>query len=195
MVSDILHQLDLNKGEDLINDKHAALISILDTILNANTPLVGISVLEVLNSLFTLLIKTTQYQPFLSTEGYAQVIQRGLVHSIGGLATQTYYENQLNDIIGYLVSKLRPNTSLEHVDGMSIYDYRCIVMCCLDSVALGSKQAALVPNSTIEFPLEAMNPALELLVDKNPMTRIAFSKTLYGFLQIISPKVTSESSE
>lgn len=197
-----------------MNDKHAALISILDAILNANIPLVGISVLEVLNSLFTLLIKTTQYYPFLTkpdqeidindekNSKYAETIQRGLIHSIGGLASQIYYENQLNDIIGYLVSKLRPNTSLEYVDGMLIHDYRLIVLCCLDSVVLGSKQVLLLNSSeaeirmmTSQFPLEAWNPALELLHDKNPMTRIAFSKSLYGFLQIITPKVISESSE
>ncbi|KAG2214014.1 hypothetical protein INT47_001285 [Mucor saturninus] len=185
LVSDILHQLDLNDENHLINDKYASLVSILDSILNANTPLVGISVLEVLNSLFSLLIKTTHHHAFLSNNdhaGYGHVIQRGLVHSIGGLATQTYYENQLNDMVGYLVSKTRPNTSLETVDNMSIYDYRLIVLCCLDSVVMGSSKTL----QQTEFPYEALNPALELLHDKNPLTRIAFSKSLYGVLQTVS---------
>jgi hypothetical protein len=201
-----------------MNDKCAALISILDTILNANIPLVGISVLEVLNSLFTLLIKTTQYHPFLKQQledepavtdkldekngQYADIIQRGLIHSFGGLAAQIYYENQLNDITGYLISKLRPNTSLEYVDGMPIHDYRLIVLYCLDSVVAGSKQAILPNTSEAEIrivgsiiPFDAWNPALTLLCDKNPNTRIAFSKSLYGFLDNITPKITSETSE
>ncbi|KAI7895709.1 uncharacterized protein EV154DRAFT_412753, partial [Mucor mucedo] len=189
LVSDILHQLDLNDENHLINDKYASLVSILDSILNANTPLVGISVLEVLNSLFSLLIKTTHHHAFLSNHddvGYGHVIQRGLVHSIGGLATQTYYENQLNDMVGYLVSKTRPNTSLETVDNMSIYDYRLIVLCCLDSVVMGSSKQTLQET---EFPYEALNPALELLHDKNPLTRIAFSKSLYGVLQTVNGDV------
>lgn len=176
-----------SNDDHLINDKYAALVSILDSILNANTPLVGISVLEVLNSLFTLLIKTTHHHTFLSHDGgedYGHVIQRGLVHSIGGLATQTYYENQLNDMVGYLVSKTRPNTSLESVDTMSIYDYRLIVLCCLNSVVMGASKQTLESTDN-PFPYEALNPALELLHDKNPLTRIAFSKSLYGVLQTV----------
>lgn len=203
-----------------MNDKNAALISILDTVLNASIPLVGISVLEVLNSLFTLLIKTVQYHPFLPRQveddeqpitaavedeknaQYADIIQKGLVHCSGGLASQTYYENQLNDITGYLISKLRPNTSLEYVDGMPIHDYRLIVLCCLDSVVNGSKQVILPNSSEAEIrivgstiPFDAWNPALTLLCDKNPLCRIAFGKSLYGFLDSVTPKVTSESTE
>lgn len=206
--------MDFSKEGDIVNDKQASLISILDTILNANIPLVGISVLEVLNSLFNHLIKTTQYHPFLSSQSdpidendekstqYATVIQHGLVKSIGGLASQTYYDNQLSDIIGYLISKLRPNTALEYVDTMSIYDYRIIVLCCLDSIVDGSQKVILQNSSEAElniaggqFPLDAWNPALSLLNDKNARTRIAFSKSLYNFLQNMTPKVTSDPTE
>ncbi|KAI8054905.1 hypothetical protein BDF21DRAFT_403980 [Thamnidium elegans] len=189
LVSDILYQLDLNKGDDVMNEKYACLISILDAILNANVPLVGISVLEVLNSLFTLLIKTTLHHPFLATRSeYANTIQQGLVNSMGGLASQDYYENQLNDMMGYLVSKLRPNTSLEYVDGMLLHDYRLIVLCCMDSVVLGSKQTNQ-DTSNCKIPLDSWNPALGLLCDKNPMTRIAFNKSLDGFLSSVNSKV------
>jgi hypothetical protein len=177
---------------------------------------VGISVLEVLNSLFNHLVKTTQYQPFFAQPSqqqpidesdeksiqYATVIQHGLVQSIGGLASQTYYDNQLSDMIGYLISKLRPNTALEYVDNMSIYDYRIIVLCCLDSIVNGSKKVMLQNSSEAElnvvggqFPLDAWNPALGLLNDKNSKTRIAFSKSLYNFLQHMPPKITSDPTE
>lgn len=192
LVSDVLYHLELNKGDDLMNEKYAALISILDSTLNANIPLVGISVLEVLNSLFTLLIKSTQHHPFLNTESeYANIIQQGLVNSMGGLASQTYYENQLNDIMGYLVSKLRPNTSLEYVDGMLIHDYRMIVLCCMDSIVSGSKRNTSENDIGSNIPLDTWNPALGLLCDKNPKTRIAFCKSLDGFFSSITCKLTS----
>lgn len=191
----------------MINDKNAALISILDMILNANLPLVGISVLEVLNSLFTLLIKTIPFHAFnpsaqLTTiedekADYATTIQHGLVHCLGGLGTQIYYDNQLNDMIGYLISKLRTNTSLEYVDDILIHDYRVIVLCCVDSVVQVSKQATLPTLSQVEIrisgpkiPIEAWNPAFGLLYDKNPKTRTAFSKSLYGFLKSVPPIVS-----
>lgn len=202
-----------------MDDKHTSLISSLDSILNANVPLVGISVLEVLNNLFTLLIKSTQYHAFKvstvvdsniqgeimdaeKTTDHANLIQQGLVHCIGGLATQNYYDNQLNDMIGYLTSKLRTNTSLEQVDGMLIHDYRSIVLCCLDSVVQGSK-SAISPNSSeaeiriagTKIPLDAWNSALGLLCDKNSKTRMSFAKCLYDFLQNIPPKVSMESTE
>jgi hypothetical protein len=208
-----------NKEEDITNDKHAALVSTLDSILNANVPLVGISVLEVLNSLFSLLIKTTQYHPFnMSTvfnnnsqeetniveekSNNVNLIQHELVHSIGGLATQNYYDNQLNDMIGYLTSKLRTSTSLDKVDGMLIHDYRSIVLCCLNSVVQGS-QSAISPNSSeaeiriagTKIPLDAWNPALGLLYDKNSRTRMNFAKCLNNFLQNIPSKVSIDPTE
>lgn len=209
----------INKEEDIMNDKHAALISTLDYILNANVPLVGISVLEVLNSLFTLLIKSTQYHPFNTSTvpnndlqeetntieekgNNANLIQHALVHSIGGLATQNYYDNQLNDMIGYLTSKLRTNTSLDKVDDLLIHDYRSIVMCCLNSIVQGSKSAISLTSSEAEIriaganiPLDAWNPALGLLYDKNSRTRMNFAKCLNDFLQNIPPKVFIDAAE
>jgi hypothetical protein len=208
LISEILHHLDLvNKDDSMINDKNAALVSILDTILNANMPLVGVSVLEVLNSLFTLLMKTMSFHTFNPSAqlpanhdektDYATTIQHGLVHCIGGLATQIYYDNQLNDMIGYLISKLRTSTSLEYVDDILIHDYRVIVLCCVDSVVQGSKHVISPDSSQAEIrisgpklPMEAWNPALGLLYDKNPKTRLVFTKSLYGFLQNLPPKIT-----
>lgn len=66
-------------------------------------------------------------------------IQHGLAHSIGGLASQTYYLNQLNDITGYIISKLRVNnTSVDVVDGLPIEEYRTVALKCLDLVTTAS---------------------------------------------------------
>ncbi|KAI7899457.1 uncharacterized protein BX663DRAFT_520974 [Cokeromyces recurvatus] len=209
LVSDLMTQLELT-GDMTLNDKHASLISVLDMILNADVPLVGISVLEILNSLFNFLIKTTQNQSFNpykqddDDKTHVGLIQYKTVCSIAGLASQIYYENQLNDIIDYLVSKLRPNTSLEYVDDLLLYDYRFIVFSCLEQTIVVPKHpVALVMNNGDDdndnnelsrasvnpsSALEAWNSSLDLLHDENPRTRMMFCKCLNQFLQHLPSK-------
>ena len=177
-----------SKTEKFSVEKHASLVSILDTILNANIPLVGISVLEVLNTLFTHLIKSVQDGHSFSEQEPTDLpgkleyaIQRGLVHSIGGLASQTYYLNQLNDITGYIISKLRVgNTTLETIEGLPVQEYRRVVLKCLNLVTVSSSTTAQEqnqePDSNNEnapiygnaVTLDAWVPALGLLLDKTP---------------------------
>lgn len=183
----------------VMSDKHATLVTILDAILTANIPLAGISALEILNSLFTHLMKTTQHHSYITTvpenKSTAYSIQQGLIRSMGGLATHLYYDNQLNDMVGYFVSKLRPSTSLEHVDNMLIYDYRVIIIDCLNSIVHGFNK----PNSSEaemnytgrRISLDAWLPSLGLLHDTNAKTRIQFSQCLYGFLTTL-PTTMSE---
>lgn len=123
--------------------KHASLVAILETILTTpDMPLPGISVLEVLNAIFTRLIQTLQHGDFSiekpeQEEGpplWAYMIHHGLVHSVGGLASQTYYHNQLDDMTGYLVAKLRASTSLSTVDGLPIALYRHATLRCLNKI-------------------------------------------------------------
>jgi hypothetical protein len=175
----VLQQIDSLQPKYNI-EKHASLISILDTILNANIPLVGISVLEVLNSLFIHLIKSVQDFKGLKEESEGELeytIQHGLAHSIGGLASQTYYLNQLNDITGYIISKLRVNnTSIDIVDGLPIEEYRTVVLKCLDLVttntsntqnddAESNNENTLVYHNTIT--LDTWIPALGLLTNES----------------------------
>ncbi len=190
LVSEILQHLETAaKPTGYVMEKHASLVSILDTILNANIPLVGISVLEVLNTLFTHLIKSVQDDHSFRESEPADLpgkleyaIQQGLVHSIGGLASQTYYLNQLNDITGYIISKLRVgNNALETVEGLPIKEYRRVVLKCLDLVTVSSSAAAKesqnedsesnnenTPVYGNTVTLDAWVPALGLLTDKTP---------------------------
>lgn len=186
LVSDILHQLDdsSSSSDESKDKKNAALITVLDTVLNASIPLVGISVLEVLNSLFALLIKHQ------NKTDKGEAIYQKLVHSIGGLASQTYYDNQLNDVISYLVSKLRVNTPLENVDGIELHQYRMIVLNCLESVVDKSVDSSSSENMDSCIPLNAWTPSVGLLCDKNKWTRIAFCLTFSHFLQNIVTRST-----
>ncbi|CEP19227.1 hypothetical protein [Parasitella parasitica] len=213
LVSEILQQLEAVKSvanADIYKiEKHASLVSILDTILNANIPLVGISVLEVLNSLFTDLIKSVQdFKRFrdkepsspADTQGILEyAIQQGLAHSIGGLASQTYYLNQLNDITGYIISTLRVgNNSIETIDGLPVKEYRNVVLKCLDLVTTASStkesQKEDIESSDENTPiynhavtLDAWIPALGLLTEKTSSeTRVGFAFTLVHYLEATS---------
>ncbi|KAI8367465.1 uncharacterized protein BYT42DRAFT_586339 [Radiomyces spectabilis] len=199
LVSEILQQVDNANSvhHTYLTPKHASLVSILNTILNANIPLVGISVLEVLNSLFTHLIKSLQHCDFRETcdssdtltATYEYAIHQGLTHSIGGLATQTYYQNQPNDISGYIIAKLRAGTTLKDVDGLPIAEYRRVALKCLGLLAQPRKETNIEENTdethTAQgtISLEAWVPALGLLLDNHPETRIEFAVILTNYLE------------
>ncbi|CAO3619518.1 unnamed protein product [Cunninghamella echinulata] len=221
LVSEILQQYESVKGHD-IGSKHASLVSALDTILNANIPLVGISVLEVLNSLFSHLIQTLQGDRAFRDEEphehdqqatFEYAVHQGLAHSIAGLATQTYYQNQLDDITGYILSKLRVGTTLEHIEGLSLAQYRRVALKCLDLISTASRDngpsthddsinegsengmttndlqgdndsdqvVSSSMNATIS--LETWVPAIGLLIDPQPETRVEFAYTLVRYLE------------
>lgn len=204
LVSEILQQLEAAKGDSeryVMSEKLASLVSILDTILNANVPLVGISVLEVLNSLFTHLIKSLQGRRFRDEDPdpsdlestYEYAVHQGFTHSIGGLASQTYYYNQLNDITGYIVAKLRTGTLLDQVEGLPIAEYRRVALICLELIVSTSKEANVESDESIMLqgdaeavcPISASAwlPAIGLLTDPTPETRIDFAQTLTRYLE------------
>ncbi|KAI7908324.1 uncharacterized protein BX663DRAFT_528761 [Cokeromyces recurvatus] len=206
LVSEILYQLENVKKATNVEkkdskQKYASLVSILDIILNANIPLVGISVLEVLNTLFIHLIKSVQeftsFKDKLSTTSDSDVqdtlqytIQYGLAHCIGGLASQTYYLNQLNDITSYIISKLKVNhDTLDTIDGLLMKEYRHVVLKCLDLVAKASSSKQAQKEDTESdnentslysnlITLDVWIPALE--------TRIEFAEILVDYLEATS---------
>lgn len=185
--------------------------------MNANIPLVGISVLEVLNSLFTHLIKSLQGRAFRDeapdpsdTAGTLEyAVHQGYAHSIGGLASQTYYQNQLNDVTGYIIAKLRTGTLLDQIEGLPIDEYRRVALTCLDLIVSTSKEATSATttgahdNHDVEpsmflaaggISLSSWLPALGLLTDKCPDTRVDFAESLTRFLEL-STTTTSEQDD
>ncbi|KAI8340545.1 hypothetical protein BC941DRAFT_417525 [Chlamydoabsidia padenii] len=214
LVSEILQQLENTKSKE-INGKEASLVSILDTVLNSNLPLVGISVLEVLNSLFGYLIKSLQggrefrEQKPRESEGeqatFEYAIHQGLAHSIAGLTSHTYYQNQLDDITGYILAKLRVGTTLEQVEGLPLVRYRHVALKCLDLIAGADKNSSTddddnddassdsstsnhdsdnltSSSSDATISVETWVPAFGLLVDPEAKTRVDFAMTLVRYL-------------
>ncbi|KAF7723476.1 plasma membrane localization protein [Apophysomyces ossiformis] len=198
LVYEVLQQLD---SVPVSNDtKRACLISILDKLLNADAPLLGISILEVLNSLFTILIKTLQGREFQEERPDKEDIQgtchffidQGLIHSIGGLASKTYYQNQLDDVTGYVIAKLRANTTLDEVDGLRLNDYRRVALKCLDSIITANEKwiqqeikSGQTPSQDSTISLGTWTPALGLLTDKAEV-RIDFARILNQYLKASS---------
>lgn len=183
LVSEVVQQLSNTKAEnEECLKKRASLVSALDAILNANVPLVGISVLEVLSSLFTQLTLSLNDsgQKFLESKPSNEVdtlhysIHHGLIHSIGGLASQTYYVNQLNDITTFIVSKARTNNNgPDTVDGLPIIEYRKATIKCLQCVVISSIKRAEKDDVESEsvfaykhsINLDTFIPIIDLLLD------------------------------
>ncbi|KAI8886462.1 hypothetical protein K501DRAFT_269817 [Backusella circina FSU 941] len=205
LVSEILQQIELAETQEN-QEKHASLVCALNAILNANTPLVGISVLEVLNSLFNHLIHTLeggQQQLLLAsvepTEAQLDyTIQQGLLNSIGGLASQTYYVNQLNDITGYMISKL---CTTQETEGFPLKQYRKVVLKCLEAISDAAAAADRDESASEEdglnltkfgtATLETWAPALSLLSDQDPETRVDFASTIVHHLKVTSTEEAS----
>ncbi|KAI9277475.1 hypothetical protein BY458DRAFT_505088 [Sporodiniella umbellata] len=166
-VSEVLQQLN---PQDILSSKQTVLVSVLDTVMNSDSSLLGVSVLEVLNSLFTLLVKVSQHP---EDPKKSILVQKDLLHSIQGLAARHYYDNQLSDMAGYLVSKLKPHTTLGTVEQLPILKYRGLAISCLDMLK--------------SLPLDAFTHGLGLLEDRDAQTRQLFCQSLYAHLQTPEP--------
>lgn len=170
------------------------MVSVLDTLLNAGLPLTGISVLEVLSSLSSLLIKSLRGDqefkmdkpsPFEGDQAtFEYVVHQGLAHSIAGLAAHTYYQNQPDDITTYILAKLRTGTTLDQVEGIPLVKYRNVVLRCLELIVgddtytsndssnpgspHNSDDVIPSPASNATISLETWVPAFGMLLDSEP---------------------------
>lgn len=102
-------------------DRFVGNVAILRTILTSNLELMGIPVLELLTALYTLMMRSLArtgaiYDKKPTSQHSEQLrhysVQHDLFESIVGLASQSYYSNQWNDIISYIITKLRNTSSL-----------------------------------------------------------------------------------
>ncbi|KAL1924830.1 uncharacterized protein VTP21DRAFT_4484 [Calcarisporiella thermophila] len=193
LVSDILRRLDTSFDRK-ITERNASLVSILASMLTSDYNFVGLSVLEVLNSLlhnFIESLKGTKFreEPVEEKKSLSMEysIHQGLVKSIGGLAGQIYYSNQVNDVISHIISKLRANTTLEEVDGVPIGQLRRALLRCLQ-VIITTNQEALLSSQEDEttfrlpFALDIWTPTVSLCTDSDYSTRLIYSETLLMLL-------------
>ncbi|KAF9126476.1 plasma membrane localization protein [Mortierella sp. 14UC] len=175
--------------------KKATLVSTLEAILVSPLKLIGMPVLEVLNSLLTGLVKSLSRSSNLSKEGESSqqlvletLIQDGLVRSVGGLATHIYYANQVPHIIAHIVGKLSfkigATPQPETIDGVPTVEYRKALLRCLTAVTRMSKEHGRREAGfhAIDIPTDLLTPCLGLLLDENVGVRAAFAQSFITFL-------------
>ncbi|KAG0363588.1 hypothetical protein BC939DRAFT_504928 [Gamsiella multidivaricata] len=175
--------------------KRATLISALEAILVSPVSLIGMPVLEVLNSLLVTLTKSLAASASMTKEGESSqllslesVIQEGLVKSVGGLATHIYYSNQVPHIIshiaGKLSSKLGASPQPSMIEGVPTLEYRAALLKCLLAVIETSKQSGRQQASfhATEISSDLLTSCLGLLLDDRVEIRTAFAKALVTFL-------------
>jgi hypothetical protein len=148
--------------------------------------------MEVLNTAFNYLVKSIKHRPdshIIPSKAdengqYNYAVYNGLTHSISGLAKHIYYANQVNDIIGYIVAKLRPQTSLKDVDGIAIGRYRqCLLQCLCLVIEKCSKEVDHSATKPL-ISLDVLVPALSLLSDDEE----GWSSLLYD--EMLEPALT-----
>ncbi|KAG0001664.1 plasma membrane localization protein [Entomortierella chlamydospora] len=175
--------------------KKVTLIAALNAILYSHVTLVGMPVLEVLNSLLANLTKSLSDSATLSKEGDASqflvletLIQDDLVRCIGGLATHIYYSNQvphiISNIVGKLSFKLGATPQPETIESVPTVDYRKALLRCLTAVIKTSRDRSRQgPNvHASEISSELLTPCLGLLLDDNMGVRTSFALALITFL-------------
>ncbi|KAG0211246.1 plasma membrane localization protein [Mortierella sp. NVP41] len=175
--------------------KRATLVATLEAILMSPLKLIGMPVLEVLNSLLTGLVKSLSRSANLSKEGESSqqlvletLIQDGLVRSVGGLATHIYYANQVPHIISHIVGKLSFKIGVtpqpETIDGVPTVEYRKALLRCLTAVIKTSKDQGRREAGfhAIDVPTDLLTPCLGLLLDENVGVRAAYAQALITFL-------------
>ncbi|KAG0338962.1 plasma membrane localization protein [Podila horticola] len=175
--------------------KKATLISALEAILVSPLSLIGMPVLEVLNSLMLALTKSLSGSSSLSKEGESSqllvletLIQDGLTRSIGGLATHIYYTNQVPHIISHIVGKLSfkigATPQPETIDSVPTVDYRKALLKCLTAVIKTSKENGRQEAGfhSTEISSDLLTPCLGLLLNGNVGVRTTFAQALITFL-------------
>ncbi|KAI8332851.1 hypothetical protein BC941DRAFT_435548 [Chlamydoabsidia padenii] len=193
-------------------DRFVGSVAILRTILTSSLELMGIPVLELLTALYTLMMrslaktgaiydkKPTCQQPE-QLKHYS--VQHDLFESIVGLASQSYYSNQWNDIISYIITKLRNTSSLpmathgddeEKVGDQQVPDYlyqQCSVrfLDIFQTNALKALESEPADAHSV-FMVEIWTPGLEILYDPYQDIRLQFADTLIHMLDSTLKKNT-----
>ncbi|KAF9928126.1 plasma membrane localization protein [Linnemannia zychae] len=147
--------------------KKATLVATLETILSSPLKLIGMPVLEVLNSLSTGLIKSLACSSNLCKEGESSqqlvletLIQDGLVRSVGATPQP------------------------EIIEGVPTSEYRKALLKCLTAVIKMSKDYGRQGSEfhAVDISTDLLTSCLGLLLDENVGVRAAFAQALITFL-------------
>ncbi|KAK9762038.1 plasma membrane localization protein [Basidiobolus ranarum] len=179
VINEILRRLNTCAGGEL-DQKKVMLASMLASVLTNRTITVGISVLEILNALINHYIKS-----FNDTSQGIQGFRESLLEAVGGLATHVYYPDQINDILSFIVNKLRLGSREESVDGLSISTLRVALLHCM-SIAISKSEKHAQEQSVVcrmGIPFRIISPTLSLFMDANPTVRKSYGLFFLCYLE------------
>ncbi|ORX88918.1 hypothetical protein K493DRAFT_73599 [Basidiobolus meristosporus CBS 931.73] len=178
VINEILRRLNSCTGGEL-NQKKVMLASMLASVLTNRTITVGISVLEILNALINHFNKSFDD----GSEGIL-AFRESLLEAVGGLATHVYYPDQINDILSFIVNKLRLGSREETIDGLPISTLRVALLHCMSVVVSKNEkhtqeQAAICK---IGIPFRIISPTLSLFMDENLTVRKGYGLFFLSYL-------------
>ncbi|KAG0211912.1 plasma membrane localization protein [Mortierella sp. GBA30] len=172
VVNEIISRIDSVESttEDLMLrlQKKATLISALESILTSPLSLIGMPVLEVLNSLLITLTKSLSESATMSKEGESSQL----------LVLETLIQD------GLLSFKIKTSPQPETIEGVPTVDYRKALLRCLTAVIKTSKDHGRQEAGfqAAEVSSDLLTPCLGLLLDSNVGVRAAFAQSLITFL-------------
>ncbi|RIB09433.1 hypothetical protein C2G38_2108639 [Gigaspora rosea] len=202
LVDYIIQQLEALPSNQSPTPKKVSLVKTLSFILTDDIPIVGLSILEILDCLLRLLLSSLKNTDGIndcenaadSNESDLLICQQ-LISCIGGLATHIYYANQVCDIIEYIIQQLHihpeqtefsqlgsSNSSI--IEGVPLSELRKTLLKCLDIVVKNNKETEIRHSeiTRCEVPVEVFHSSIDLCVDEDLDVRVTYAKVLAKFL-------------
>ncbi|KAI0218113.1 plasma membrane localization protein [Massospora cicadina] len=155
--------------------KMQCLVTVLEALLDRRQSLVGISVLEILNTLVLRLFALPGGGAGAANPA-ALAAQNRLIPTIGKLGSQVYYSDQIMDVLGYLVNKLRIGSNESASSLLTESQSRVLVLQAMTQVLLCHHQAirgkSVASKATIS--LNVFTPTISLLLNGAPAVRLEY---------------------
>ncbi|RKP26331.1 hypothetical protein SYNPS1DRAFT_21888, partial [Syncephalis pseudoplumigaleata] len=164
--------------------KKVTLARALSSLLNQDRTFVGVSVLELLNSLIHNVITSLAHQDASNPDDLNSCIAQELTRCIGGLSNHSYYASQTSDVMNFLVNKLRIGSTEASTDGVDTTMMRThllqIMRNVIDNSRRGERNGQYAQR--VPVPLEIITPTLVLMNDDHPALRLEYARFMSSLM-------------
>ncbi|ORX90493.1 hypothetical protein K493DRAFT_339962 [Basidiobolus meristosporus CBS 931.73] len=173
-----------------VDQRKATLINLIAFCLANRMVAVGLSVLEVVEALIDHLFIMLKYKSLNKNNTHPHEFtpleaefRKGIVESIGGLATHLYYSEQINDILDFLIKKLSLNCKEQVVDEVPVSSIRRAVLKCMKIlVDTNSKAVEDSHYGNSEVPYSIISPTFCLFTNEHPSVRKEYGFFFLSYL-------------
>ncbi|RKP08947.1 hypothetical protein THASP1DRAFT_23158 [Thamnocephalis sphaerospora] len=181
-LTEILRQLD--SADSAALTKKATLSKVLSSLLNQDRTFVGVSVLELLNSLVHHVVISLAHQNTENPDDQNVFIAQELTRCIGGLSNHSYYASQTSDVMNFLINKLRIGSSEEMTDGVSTSVMRTHLLNIMRNVVENSRRGEHTGHFSqrVPIPLEIITPTLPLLGEADRALRFQYIRFMMALM-------------